>query len=129
MSSEARTLRPVQRLALFDGAVAALWRCAHPTIGELTLMTLFDRVLREAAQAFPQLAALKLDESGVSFRELRESGIAGRDAELDEALRFLLVELLAAIGALTGETLTPLLHGALARSATRERTPPASPAP
>ena len=108
-------LRPAQRLALFDQAFAAVWRRAGPTLGELTLSATADRALRASTASFAQLAALRLEPSGISFQGLREGGRGGCDAELGEALQFFLVELLAAFGNLTGEALTPILHRELAK--------------
>lgn len=109
-------VRPVQRLALFDQAFAALWRPALATLGELTLSTAVERTLREAVGAHPQLGTLRVEAEGLSFRELREGGRAACEPQLADALRFLLVEVLATLGSLTGEALTPLLHRELARS-------------
>lgn len=114
MQQAARGLRPHQRLALFDQAFAALWRRAHPTLGDLTLAAVVERTLRQAAGTFPQLSSLQLEVGGISFRQLREGGSASSDPDLAEALRFLLVELLTALGTLTGQALTPLLHQELA---------------
>lgn len=116
MARAARDLSPLQRLALFDQAFASLWRRAHSTLGDLTLSTAVRRTLRDAVTSFPELASLEVEAAGLSFRGLREGGRAAFDGELTEALRFLLVELLTALGDLTGEALTPLLRGELAKS-------------
>jgi hypothetical protein len=115
VARKAKDLRPAERLALFDEAFAALWRRARITLGDLTLSTLVGRTLKEAAAEFPQLARVRTESAGLSFREIREVASIANDPELSEALRFLLVELLAAIGKLTSEALTPLLHRALDR--------------
>ncbi len=120
MAQAATGVRPVQRLALFDQAFAALWRPALATLGELTLSTAAGRALGEVAKAFPRLSSIQVEATGLSFRDLREGGRATLDPELTEALRLLLVELLVTLGGLTGEALTPLLHRELARSG---RTP------
>ncbi len=105
-----------ERLAFFDQAFAALWGRANLTLGELTVSSLVERTLREAVKTFPRLSGLKVEVQGLEFRGLRAGASAACDGELTEALRFLLVELLAALGELTGEALTPLLHRELARS-------------
>jgi hypothetical protein len=105
-----------ERLALFDHALAALWRRALPTLGELTLSAVVDRGLREATGKFPQLLSVRIEASGMDFRLVGETGSGACGGELAAALRFLLVQLLSSLGALTGETLTPALHDALARA-------------
>ncbi len=113
----ARGLRPPQRLALFDQAFAAIFRRAQLTLGDLTLSAAAARTLREAAETFPELSSVKVESAGLLLRDLRADGDAAREAGVTEALRFLVVELLTAVGALTGEALTPVLHRELAKCA------------
>ncbi len=116
MARAAEGSTPLERLAFFDQAFAALWRRASLTLGDLTLSGVVERTLGEAVKTSPRLSGLKVEVQGLEFRELRAGAGVACDGELTEALRFLLVELLAALGELTGETLTPLLHRELARS-------------
>ena len=96
-----------------EHALDALWRRAHQSLGEITLVAIADRVLHQGTELFPHLAALKTETSGVNFAELRQVAPALEGKLLEESLLFLVVELMRVLGALTGEVLTPGLHAAL----------------
>jgi hypothetical protein len=102
-------------LALFADAFRALWARVHPTLGDVTLTAIVERVLHNAGEACPLLAPLRVDPTGA----IRADDIAldGGDAErgdLRDGVRFVLVELLTVLGSLTAEILTPDLHRELA---------------
>jgi len=100
-------------LDVYERTLAGLWRRAHMSLGEITLVAIVDRVLHHGVERFPHLAALKVEASGVHFGELRPSAEALQVALLEESLQFLVVELLRVLGTLTGEILTPGLHAEL----------------
>jgi hypothetical protein len=100
---------------VYERALDALWRRAHQSLGEITLMAIFDRVLHHGIERFPHLAALKVETSGVHFGELRQGAGALEAGRLDESLTCLVVELLRVLGTLTGEVLTPGLHAELGK--------------
>jgi hypothetical protein len=102
-------------LELFERAVGALWRRAHYTLGEITLVAIVDRVLVHGAEKFPCLSALRVEPTGVRFNGLAESAQHPPPEVLEQALRYLMVELLTVLGTLTGEILTPALREELAR--------------
>jgi hypothetical protein len=99
-------------LPLFDQAMSALWRRAHPVLGEITLGAIADRVLWNAAEQYRFLSPLKL-ENGISSAGLDEQALTLAGPKLREGLRFALVEFLTVIGVLTGEILTPPLRAEL----------------
>ncbi len=98
---------------VLERALDALWLRAHLSLGEVTLMAIVDRVLHQASEKFPHLAALKVDTNGVNVGELRASAPALDVKLLEESLVFLVAELMRVFGALTGEILTPGLHAEL----------------
>ena len=98
---------------LYERALDSLWRRAHLSLGEVSLMAIVDRVLHEGTERFPHLAALKLETSGVQCGVLRHAASALEPAVLEESLSFLVAELLRVLGSLTGEILTPGLHAEL----------------
>jgi hypothetical protein len=98
---------------LYERALDALWRRAHLSLGEISLMAIVDRVLHEGAEKFPHLTALKIETSGVQCGALRQVAPGFDPAVLDESLAFLVCELLRVLGALTAEILTPGLHAEL----------------
>jgi hypothetical protein len=90
-----------------------MWKRAHVTLGDVTLMAIVDRVLYTASARFPALDALKVSVTGVHFDELR-ARIDSLDQEaLAPAIQFAMVEFLTVLGHLTSEILTPALHSAL----------------
>jgi hypothetical protein len=98
---------------VLERALDALWRRSHLSLGEVTLMAIVDRVLHQASEKFPHLAALKVDTSGVNVGELRASASVLDVALLEDSIVFLVVELMRVFGTLTGEILTPGLHAEL----------------
>ncbi len=98
---------------VFERALDAIWRRAHLSLGEVTLMAIVDRVLHQGVEAYPHLAPLEVKPSGARFGALREAAPEVAVAPLEESLVFLVVELLRVFGALTGEILTPGLHAEL----------------
>lgn len=120
------------RIALFERALAALWRRAHRTLGEVTLGAIAERVLHTVSKRYPVLAAIDADASGFRFDALREQNeLEG----LDEAIELTLVQLLTVIGNLTADILTPGLHAALSgvsletSNAASSNPPPRDPSP
>jgi hypothetical protein len=109
-------------LEAFEGAFAALWRRAHPTLGEVTLTAIVERVLHIAAEEFPVLASLSVGAAGLSCQELRSR--AGLPYEqVSQGIRFALVEFLAVLGDLTAEILTPPLHAELSKHHSHDGPP------
>lgn len=109
----AAPLEPAQLVALFERALAALWRRAEITLGEVTLTAIVDRVLYIAAETHPFLSALKIDKGGVCFDGFREMG--AEQGDLADAVHLVLMEFLAVLGHLTDEILTPALHAELSK--------------
>jgi len=107
------TLSQHELVDLYERALDSLWRRAHLSLGEVSLMAIVDRVLHEGTERFPHLAALKLETSGVQCGVLRHAASALEPAVLEESLSFLVAELLRVLGSLTGEILTPGLHAEL----------------
>lgn len=113
----AKDAPPGRLLEFFEQGFAAMWRRALATLGDVTLTAILDRVLYNAAERFPLLAPLEMDESGLRTEKLR-ARIDGLDRDqLHDALRFILVEFLTVLGNLTAEVLTPALRSALAKVA------------
>ncbi len=105
---------PEQLVDAFDQAFAALWQRAHRTLGRVTLAAILGRVLDTAAERFPVLASLRVEEgAGLVCEGLRERA-ARESRSLEPALEFLLIEFLRLLGTLTAEILTPALHAVLA---------------
>ena len=100
-------------LDVFERALDALWRRAHMSLGEITLMAIVDRVIHQGHELFPHLALLKVEPGGVHFGELRQTAPSLDRRLLEDSFMFLVPELLRVFGALTGEILTPGLHAEL----------------
>jgi hypothetical protein len=107
------TLAHAALLDVFERALDALWRRAHMSLGEMTLMAIVDRVLHQGSEKFPHLTLLRVETSGLHFGDLGPSAPSLDRALLEESLVFLVYELLRVFGTLTGEILTPGLHAEL----------------
>jgi hypothetical protein len=112
-AARAEPLSPQALVELYERALDALWRRAHLSLGEVTLMAIVERVLHHGTEKYPHLAPLKIETSGVHVGELRQAALALDGVLLEESLEFLVVELLRVLGTLTGEILTPGLHAEL----------------
>jgi hypothetical protein len=111
-----------RRLQLFEKALGALWACTRTTLGEVTLAAIVGRVLHNAGERFPIFSSLSVDpDGGVHGPELPERARVANDPELEEGIRFVLVEFLSVLGNLTAEILTPELHAELLQVDLRER--------
>jgi hypothetical protein len=111
----AKGLSSEQSLQLFELAMAALWNRALLTLGDVTLAAILDRVLYNASERFAPFELLKIEANGLNFRELRAQSSVVDQRELQEAIRFVIVEFLVVIGNLTAEILTPTLHSELVK--------------
>ena len=102
----------------FEHAFTALWRRSTLTLGEVTLFAIVERVVHTATERYPFLASVEVDSSGLHCRDL-----ASREGllfdQLSAAIHFVLVELLALIGNLTAQILTPALHAELSKDVVR----------
>ena len=110
LEQAAKGLRPEQLLRLSEMAMAALWKRAYLTLGEITLVAITDRVLSTAAEKFPPFKSLKVTPMGIDWRELREQHeVLGR-RKLTEGISFLMAEFMMVVANLTAEVLRPALH-------------------
>jgi hypothetical protein len=107
-------LPPTQLIDAFQEAFDALWARAHRSLGDVTLTAIVDRVLFTASEAFPALGATHVEPGRLLFRNFRSGAVRVSHAEIVDAIRFVLVELLTVLGNLTAEILTPALHSELA---------------
>lgn len=114
LASAAKGLSAEELLRLLDAAFGALWQRTRTTLGEVTLTAIADRVLHNAAEAFPAFSALEVEPaSGIRFGSLAAQCGEAPVAELRAGLRMVLVEFLTVLGNLTAELLTVELHSLL----------------
>ena len=105
----------VEIVTLFRRALEALWNCAVTTLGPVTLTAIGERVLYTATAKYRFLAAIDPRPNGDTRwqQRLAERLYSVPREELLDGLRCTLIDLLAVIGRLTAEILTPDLHAAL----------------
>jgi hypothetical protein len=102
-------------LTLFERAFMAVWRRAHRTLGDVTLMAIADRVLYDAKERFPLTGHIRIDVDGLQFDDLRTQLDVVAPEQLAAALRQVLVDFLTVLGNLTADVLSPALHAELAK--------------
>lgn len=114
MERAAKGLQPEPFVDAFDKGFAALWRRAHQTLGDVTLMAIVDRVLHNAVEVYPVLSTLSVDSNGLQCDELRKRAASSNDQHaLEEGGRYVMVEFLRVLGNLTADILTRSLHAEL----------------
>src|SRR5581483_5323871 len=118
LERSAAGLAPDALLRLLEAALDAVWIRTKTTLGEVTLTAIAERVLHNASEQFSLLWSLKIEPTtGIQCRELSDRIGSVEPAELREAIRFVLVELLTVLGNLTAEILTPALHAEISEVA------------
>ncbi len=115
LTEAAKDLPQERLLVLFEKAVDALWRRARWSIGAVSLIAIVDRAITIGAGHWPLLSLLHVDASGVYFQDLGKHIETASVGEVVFGMQVLLAEILAIIGALTSDMLTPVLQQALAR--------------
>jgi hypothetical protein len=110
---QAKGSSSVQVLDVFDAGFLRMWERAQPTLGEVTLGAIVERVLYTATERFPFLAALGIRNGSVDFTDLRAGIDSVPPDEIALAALFVMVEFLTVLGHLTAEILTPSLHAEL----------------
>jgi len=116
LERSAAGLAPDALLRLLEAALDAVWIRTKTTLGEVTLTAIAERVLHNASEQFSLLWSLKIEPTtGIQCRELSDRIGSVEPAELREAIRFVLVELLTVLGNLTAEILTPALHAEISK--------------
>ena len=98
----------------FGSAFNALWRRAHRTLGDMTLMAIGNRVLSVAQERYPFLSQVFPESNGIHLDPLRRNAAQIQFSQLQAAVHFTLTEFLQVLGHLTAEILTPALHAELA---------------
>lgn len=112
---------PALLVERFEEGFTRVWDRARPTLGDITLVAIADRVLNDVASRHPALAEVEVDASGLR-RETLDALLQLDDrAALEDMLHEVLAELLTVVGRLTAEILTPALHEALEVEATEPR--------
>jgi hypothetical protein len=108
----------------FEESFNLVWRRAHETLSEVTLVAIAERVLYTGIERFSFLTLVQVQPNGLQCAELRERcgdtphperATGASRAPLAEAFRFVFVEFLTVLGSLTSEILTPALHAELAK--------------
>jgi hypothetical protein len=108
---------PASQLELLERAFEALWARVRPTLGEVTLAAIAERVFYDAGERFPLFESVEVGLTGVRFEGARGRAGEARADELGAAVRFVLTTFLTVLGHLTAEVLTPGLHATLAAAA------------
>ena len=115
--SEARkAVHPDRLVDAFEQAFGAMWRRARLTLGDVTLPAILHRVTYTAAERFPALSRIEVNATGLQSGKLRERAAGLKPEQLEEGIRFILVEFLTVLGRLTAEVLSPALHAELAKA-------------
>ena len=108
------TRTSMEMFAVLGVGFEVIWKRAHRTLGDVTLRAIGERVLLDAVARTPWLDGVELDDGGLQHASVGAAEVAS--AEMAEAVRRLLVDLLSVIGNLTAEVLTGPLHAELMKT-------------
>lgn len=94
---------------LLDDALSAVWRRAGGTLGDITLTAILERVLSDGATRFDVLrgASARFEDGRLLLRASGAASLA--PGEVEDALLFVIAELIGVVGRLTADILTPAL--------------------
>lgn len=107
----AEGLAQVPLVSLFAHAIQAIQDRTVITLSNVTLAAILDRVLYQSQKRFPLLLGMKIQPEGISLEGVLSRAAFQDPAEIKEAFRFFLIELLTILGNLTAGILTnPLFH-------------------
>lgn len=106
-------LSPAEMVESFEVFLHSLIRQTRTSISEVTLAAVLDRVLYNSSEQYPILKTLKQKNAQLSFSDLKSLDVDDDETEIKEAFHYLLTEIIFILGNLTGEQITPLLHGEL----------------
>ena len=104
---------PQASLDLTARAFHALWGRGQSTLGGVTLVSVSERVLHQAAKVHPHLSAVVVGPEGMRFGALDPVAVGIDPGRLEESLVFLVEQWLCVLGSLTGEVLSSALGEAL----------------
>ena len=85
------------------------------SVSDVVLAAVLERAVLNARDHFRWFRALPAVDHSIDVSFLRVPGGRVRAADVKEALRFVVVEFVAVNGNMTGETLSPAMHKALAK--------------
>jgi hypothetical protein len=108
-------LSPEQLIAFFEQALSALWTQGRATMSSFMMTAVLERVIFNSAENHPVLSRLKIQETGISFEEIRKSKITSSESELIDAFQLMIVEFISILGGLTNEVVTPALYSELSK--------------
>lgn len=111
----AKDMAPDQLVSLFAAAIQALQKRTLIMLSEVTLMVVFDRALYKSQQEFPVLLDMKIEPKGISLDGDLSRIRQKTSAEITEAFRFFLIELLTIFGNITAGILTNPLYAELCK--------------
>ncbi|MGZ3697887.1 MAG: hypothetical protein ACXWPM_08575 [Bdellovibrionota bacterium] len=108
-------LPPAKLVPLFEEAIGVLQARTEITLSEVTVSAIFDRALFLSQQKYPLLSGMKIDSKKIVWNETVTQLRDHRPAEVTEAFRYLLIELLTIIDNLTAGVLTQSLSRELSK--------------
>lgn len=95
---------------LIATALQAVRTRSLATLSGITVLAVIDRVLHECAEVYPVLIPITSDSDGLHFNLFFEKAQNSQHDEGVIALKYLLIELLNALGKITADILTKYLH-------------------
>ncbi len=99
-----------QAIQVFGNALQTIERRCLITLSSVTVQVVLDRIIHQGIEKFPLLVEVTLESTGLNFSSIHQKKEHYNAHEINNAFRYLLIELLTVIGNITSEVLTAPLH-------------------
>ncbi|MBY0415719.1 MAG: hypothetical protein K2Q18_16210 [Bdellovibrionales bacterium] len=97
-------------IQVFGNAIHCIERRCLITLSSVTLQVVLDRIIHQGIEKFPILVEITLEKEGINFTKIIQKKDHYKIGEIQDAFRYLLIEILTVIGNLTSDVLTTPLH-------------------
>lgn len=121
LATAGKKLSAEQQIDLLEQTIGALWRAAQPSISEVTLALILDRVVINTRDHFPNFPDLAVAAPSLDVAPLRARRAVLGAAKVKAAVAFLITEFVAINSGMTADALTPAMHKTLSKIRWKKR--------
>jgi hypothetical protein len=105
-----KNLRTDQAIQVFGNAIQMIERRCLITLSTVTVYVVLDRIIHQGIEKFPLLIEITIEDGSLNLTKIYQKKNHYELKEINNAFRYLLIELLTVIGNITSEVLSAPLH-------------------